>query len=67
MRVKFHYTQPDHAELILAESTFYVSIEPGRAGHGLYATTVQPRSMPDDKLRILLLRADVPRASSKGS
>ena len=28
MRVKFHYTQPDHAELILAESTFYVSIEP---------------------------------------
>jgi len=28
VRVKFHYTQPDHAELILAESTFYVSIEP---------------------------------------
>jgi hypothetical protein len=65
-RVKFHYTQPDHAELILAESTFCVSIEPGRAGHGLYATTVQPRSMSDDKLRDLLFARGRPEGFVEG-
>jgi hypothetical protein len=65
-RVKFHYTQPDHAELILAESIFYVSVEPGRAGHGLYATTVQPRSMPDDKLRDLLFARGRPESFVEG-
>jgi hypothetical protein len=54
MRVKFHYTQPRHAERILAEQIFRVAVEPGRAGHGLYVTTVQPRSMPDEKLLDLL-------------
>jgi hypothetical protein len=65
-RVKFHYTQSDHAELILAESIFYVSVEPGRAGHGLYATTVQPRSMSDDKLRDLLFARGRPESFVEG-
>lgn len=65
-RVKFHYTQPDHAELILAKSIFYVSAEPGRAGHGLYATTVQPRSMSDDKLRDLLFARGRPESFVEG-
>jgi hypothetical protein len=53
-RVKFHYTQPDFAELILAEQTYRVSAETGRAGHGLYVTTARPRSMADEKLLELL-------------
>jgi hypothetical protein len=54
VRVKFHYTQPRFAESILAEQMFRVSSKPGRAGPGLYVTTVQPRAMPDDKLLNLL-------------
>jgi hypothetical protein len=53
-RVMFHYTQPDHAELILEEQAYRVAARAGRAGHGLYVTTVQPGSLPDDKLLDLL-------------
>jgi hypothetical protein len=53
-RVKFHYTQPDFAELILVEQAYRASPQPGRAGHGLYVTPAQPGSMPDDKLLGLL-------------
>ena len=49
-RVKFHYTEHEHAARILAEQVFRVPQEPGSAGHGLYVTTVQPRSMLDEKL-----------------
>lgn len=54
IRVKFHYTQPDFAELILAEQTYRVSPEAGRAGHGLYVTSANPASMPDENLLGLL-------------
>jgi hypothetical protein len=50
----FHYTQPHFAEVILAEQTYRVPSKAGRAGPGLYVTTVQPRAMPDDKLLDLL-------------
>jgi hypothetical protein len=42
VRVKFHYTQPDFAEPILAEQTYRVSAQAGRAGHDLYVTSAQP-------------------------
>jgi len=42
-RVKFHYTEHEHAARILAEQVFRVPAKPGSAGHGLYVTTVQPR------------------------
>jgi hypothetical protein len=54
VRVKFHYTQPDFAELILAEQTYRVSAREGRAGHGLYVTSARPGSMPDEDLLSLL-------------
>jgi hypothetical protein len=54
VRVKFHYTQPDFAELILAEQTYRVSAQTGRAGHGLYVTSVRPGSMSDEDLLGLL-------------
>jgi hypothetical protein len=53
-RVKFHYTEHEHATRILAEQAFRIPQEPGSAGHGLYVTTVQPRSMLDEKLLDLL-------------
>ncbi|MGH2880041.1 MAG: hypothetical protein ACRDK4_10605 [Solirubrobacteraceae bacterium] len=65
-RVKFHYTQPDDAERILAEQIFRVAAEPGRAGHGLYVTTVQPRSMPDEKLLDLLFARGRPELFVEG-
>lgn len=51
---KFHYTQPDFAELILAQQTYRVSERAGRVGHGLYVTSVVPGSMQDDELLALL-------------
>jgi hypothetical protein len=54
VRVKFHYTQPDFAELILAEQTYRVSAQAGRARHGLYVTSAAPGSMPDEQLLALL-------------
>ena len=54
IRVKFHYTQPDFAELILAEQTYRVSAQEGRAGHGLYVTSARPGSMSDKDLLSLL-------------
>jgi hypothetical protein len=54
VRVKFHYTQPDFAELILAEQTYRVSAQEGRAGHGLYVTSARPGSMSDEDLLGLL-------------
>lgn len=54
MRVKFHYTQPDFAELILAEQTYRVSARAGHAGHGLYVTSAAPGSMSDQELLTLL-------------
>src|ERR1700691_490608 len=53
-RVRFHYTQPDFAELILAEQTYRVSAHEGRAGHGLYVTSARPGSMSDEALLRLL-------------
>jgi hypothetical protein len=53
-RVKFHYTQPDDAEAILAEQTFRVPLAASNRRSGLYVTTVEPGEMPDDKLRDLL-------------
>jgi hypothetical protein len=47
VRLKFHYTQPDFAELILSEQTYRVSDQEGNAGHGLYVTSAQPDLMPD--------------------
>jgi hypothetical protein len=52
-RVKFHYTEPDNAEGILAEQMFRVRTEPNRAA-GLYVTTVAPGEITDEKLRDLL-------------
>jgi len=60
-RVKFHYTQPDFAELILAEQTYRVSAQPGRAGHGLYVTSAAPGSMPDEQLLALLFTRPRPK------
>jgi hypothetical protein len=60
-RVKFHYTQPDFAELILAEQTYRVSAQPGRAGHGLYVTSAQPGSMQDEQLLALLFTRPRPK------
>lgn len=54
VRVKFHYTQPDFAELILAEQTYRVSAQEDRAGHGLYVTSARPGSMSDEELLSLL-------------
>jgi hypothetical protein len=54
IRVKFHYTQPDFAELILAEQAYRVSAQEGRAGHGLYVTSARPGSMSDKDLLSLL-------------
>jgi hypothetical protein len=65
-RVKFHYTQPDFAELILAEQTYRVSPEPGRVGHGLYVTSTAPGSMPDEELLALLFTRPRPRLSIEG-
>ena len=53
-QVKFHYTQPDFAELILAEQTYHVSAQAGRAGHGLYVTSARPGTMSDEDLLGLL-------------
>jgi hypothetical protein len=65
-RVKFHYTEHDHAARILAEQVFRVPSEPGSAGHGLYVTTVQPRSMPDEKLLDLLFARGRPAMAIEG-
>ena len=54
VRAKFHYTQPDFAELILAEQTYRVSDREGRTGHGLYVTSVAPGSLSDEDLLALL-------------
>lgn len=50
----FHYTQPDFAELILEEQAYRVAAHEGRAGHGLYVTTVAPGTMADEKVMSLL-------------
>jgi hypothetical protein len=60
VRLKFHYTQPDFAELILSEQSYRVSGEAGKAGHGLYVTSAQPGSMPDDALLSLLFARERP-------
>jgi hypothetical protein len=65
-RVKFHYTEPDHAASILAEQVFRVPERPGSAGPGLYATTVQPRSMADEKLLDLLFARGRPVVAIEG-
>jgi hypothetical protein len=61
VRVKFHYTQPNFAELILFEQTFRVSAQPGRAGHGLYVTSAEPGVMSDEKLLALLFARPRPK------
>jgi hypothetical protein len=61
VRLKFHYTQPDFAELILSEQTFRASHQRGNAGHGLYVTSAQPGSMPDGELLSLLFTRPRPR------
>jgi hypothetical protein len=66
VRVKFHYTQPDFAELILTEQTYRVAAQPGRAGHGLYVTSVSPGSMPDDQLLALLFTRPRPKVFIDG-
>jgi hypothetical protein len=60
-RVKFHYTQPDFAELILAEQTYRVSAKQGRVGHGLYVTSAAPESMSDEQLLMLLFTRPRPK------
>jgi hypothetical protein len=60
VRVKFHYTQPDF-ELILAERTYRVSAQAGRAGHGLYVTSAAPESMSAEQLLALLFTRPRPR------
>lgn len=59
--VKFHYTHPDFAELILAEQTYRVSPQAGRVGHGLYVTSAAPGSMTDEQLLALLFTRPRPR------
>jgi len=66
VRVKFHYTQPDYAELILAEQTYRVSAEQGRAGNGLYVTSVAPGSMSDGELLALLFARPRPKLFVNG-
>ncbi len=66
VRVMFHYTQPRFAEVILAEQTYRVSSKAGRAGQGLYVTTVQPRALPDDKLLDLLFARGRPALFVEG-
>ena len=66
MRLKFHYTQPDFAELILSEQTFRVSDQKGNAGHGLYVTSAQPDSMPDEELLALLFTRPRPKMFIEG-
>jgi hypothetical protein len=66
VRVKFHYTEHEHAARILSEQVFRVSDEPGSAGHGQYVTTVQPRSMPDEKLLDLLFARGRPVIAIEG-
>jgi hypothetical protein len=61
VRLKFHYTQPDFAELILSEQTYRVSQQAGHAGHGLYVTSAQPGSMPDEALLSLLFARARPK------
>jgi hypothetical protein len=65
-RVKFHYTEHEHAARILAEHVFRVPREPGSAGHGLYVTTVQPRAMLDEKLLDLLFARGRPVIAIEG-
>jgi len=65
-RVRFHYTQPDFAELILAEQTYRVSAQEGRAGHGLYVTSAQPGSMSDEALLRLLFTRPRPALFVEG-
>jgi hypothetical protein len=60
-RVKFHYTQPDFAELIFAEQTYRVSAQPGRVGHGLYVTSAAPGSMSNEQLLALLFTRPRPK------
>jgi hypothetical protein len=66
VRVKFHYTQPDFAELILAEQVYRVSGQEGRAGHGLYVTSARPGSMSDEDLLSLLFTRPRPAAIGCG-
>jgi hypothetical protein len=61
VRLKFHYTQPDFAELILSEQTYRVSDQKGNAGHGLYVTSAQPDSMTDEELLALLFTRPRPK------
>ena len=63
VRVKFHYTQPDFAELILAEQADRVSAREGRAGHGLYVTSARPGSMSNTDLLSLLFTRPRPCCS----
>jgi hypothetical protein len=65
-RVKFHYTEHEHAARILAEQVFRVPSEPGSAGHGLYVTTVQPSSMLDEKVLDLLFARGRPVIAIEG-
>jgi hypothetical protein len=66
VRVKFHYTQPGFAELILVEQTYRVSAERGRAGHGLYVTSVAPGAVSDEELLALLFTRPRPRLHAEG-
>jgi hypothetical protein len=66
VRLKFHYTQPDFAELILAEQTYRVSARAGSAGHGLYVTSARPGSMPDEALLGLLFTRPRPTLFIEG-
>ena len=66
VRVRFHYTQPDFAELILAEQTYRVSAQEGRAGHGLYVTSARPGSMSDEELLRLLFTRPRPALFVEG-
>jgi hypothetical protein len=60
VRVKFHYTQPDFAELILAEPAYRVPAQPSRVGHGLFVTSAAPGSMTDEQLLALLFTPPLP-------
>jgi hypothetical protein len=61
VRLKFHYTQPDFAELILSEQTYRVSQQAGKAGHGLYVTSARPGSMRDEELLSMLFARERPK------
>src|SRR6185437_1393834 len=58
--------EPGHAARILSEQLFRVPLEPASEGHGLYATTVQPGSMSDDKLLDLLFARGRPKLAVEG-